>query len=136
MCLTTISKKPLEKKSGVGWKVFRLNRNGTLRCVYRGARMSCPEWLWLNEADYRGIGDDGKAIIFLLSGGRYRTGFHILKTENGAYRYRCQLSKDASWITYVVRKVQYRTAVAHGTQNGVSCIVAKEIKILGEGAKP
>lgn len=130
MCLNTISKKPLEKKSGIGWKVFRLRaEDATLHRVCQGTEDPYPELLWLKEINYRKFMFGSYSDTISISGGKeYPKGFHVIKTERGARVFMISQGLDEGF--HVVRKVRYRRAVSHGAQNHVGCIVVKEMKIL------
>ena len=116
MCLDKIyNYKP--KDSGVGWKVFYLQR-GRLLAHCRGSKESRPVGEWLDEKDFRDS--------YLPPREGY--GWHIFVDEASAMKW-------TSISPYVVRKVKYRGATATGLFLEFRNVVAKEIYICENKGK-
>jgi len=127
MCLDTVSKRK-PKPEGTGWKVFR-EYNGVLYGEFQNTSKVCPVGKWLKENDYKSVG-----YKMSISGPSYLLGWHVFKRKKDAKKWMNNLRR-------VVRKVEYRKAHTQGKQEMgpivspiiLSCIVAKEIKILPNG---
>jgi hypothetical protein len=128
MCLESVSKKVERQygKSEVGWKVFLL-RGDELRGEYCGIKVRELDE-WLKEEGYRELDEDNNETIPYGHGNsRYKRGWHVFLTEEGAKDWR------GHGRTEVIRKVHFRNPVAWGYQLGHPVLVCKEIFIPKEG---
>lgn len=127
MCLQRITnRKP--KSKGVGWKVFKVRRGGSLAPEIwnqRGLIMSSTSKCWLTEKTFRPSYIDSE-LIHPYGEAPYPLGFHIWLTLEGAKDW---LELSLSKPNLCIRKVRYRKAHTRGIQCSSPVIVAKEIFI-------
>jgi len=126
MCLSTLKKAyPKKIKDGFGYKVFR-KENGCLIADLRNDKPCCVN-VWLKEGDFRTSLHKNRRWVHDAEV-KYLYGFHIFFHRQGAINW-CGNHQEQK---RVIKKVQYRKAIAIGSQGfrEFKVVVAKEMKIL------
>ena len=140
VCLDRLYEKKFPRH-GVGFKVFATTderghaEKGMLYGDCQAQNLGRPINKWLHEKDFRRGAWYQKRRMTLRAGycsdaGRYRKGWHIFLTADGASAWWTNGPRDAG---FVIRRVRFRNAVAWGRQSLADVIVAKEMKILYGG---
>lgn len=127
MCLNRLDTKVKEKysKQRSGYKVFLLHGVDELSCTDQGHTDAKPRGEWLDEASYRR--SDYK-YSSNLSPYRYRLGFHVCLTLQGATHW-ARMVRDNGHACKVVH-VNFKYPTAWGYQDRHPMAVARQIKIL------
>lgn len=120
MCLDTIESRTPEP-SGVGYKVFRINRY--TEHIYSefipNGPLKVGKWLKASQV----------ILHCNISNKCYKSGFHIFKNKSNI-AFKLMSKKYFNSDICVIRKVKYRGATTLGQQYGLVVIVADEMKIL------
>lgn len=126
MCLdilSTTKKELLPRRGGYGWKNFD-RFGGKLFGIHKGIYVSRPMRKWINERDFRDLGDLVRIRAGVADRGRwYPTGWHIYISTNGR-------GFGEVYDLPNARIVKFRKPVAKGRERGGAVLVAKEICIL------
>lgn len=125
MCLARVDSKP-RRKSGIGYKLVRLKRDGTYVCfdyTPKTGSITYPLNQWVTDPN------DGNAQLDFIGGTPYRTGFHISLDVEALRRLGIAGSR-------VIIKVRFHEVVATSCDRPDPCygrqVVAREIMNLGE----
>lgn len=141
MCLLKITTRKLKKKSGFGWKVFRVKSKDRLGHLYANRRDILKE----------GVVYKKNALVMHYDLNYYAktaaarkrseySGFHIFAQKKDALARMKYKMRDGNCYP-VVRKVQFYGATCRGIEKAVygrghteKVIIADRIKILPEGS--
>ena len=107
MCLGSVDK-TIKVTKGVGWKCF-LGTEDKLEGLCTHSEQPFKQGVWITDPS------SGK-----LYGG-YETGYHMYRTKGACER--------AGWRYNSIRRVDFRSVTATGTNSGFRAVVAREIYI-------
>jgi hypothetical protein len=118
MCLAKITKRHITQiRPKTGYKFFNDNKDGTYEAVVRSGTFNINQW-YLAENIEDSISDSKSR--------KYKAGFHLFKTKNGAKNSRMGVIKKR-----VLCEVKYMNTVVEGIDRGQPCVVAQMMKIVG-----
>jgi len=130
MCLDIVDKKINRSIcTGVGYKVYTKSRNRLFPvCFNNGVELPRHRWLRENKfAPYKG------GTIYSAGPNHYKRGWHIFTTRRDAREWAIGLMGPYKHECECVLRVEYRSVLVTGIQNGHDVIVAKWIRIGGSG---
>lgn len=128
MCLQSISKEPLEKTEGIGWKIFRqFQKSGRVTGL-----TFCPNTFYSRRTWYV------RSLDFVRDPTPKKlanAGFHVYVNREDAVTCLSYIQNKLEISNAVVRKVRYRKAFSHGSGDGfnqprIPVVVAEEIYII------
>jgi hypothetical protein len=112
----------MEKQYGIGYKVLYMNRMGNTYAPFKKTRF--PKDVWIDDERSK-----GRKLSYDNVMRSYTPGFHLFQTIDDAHAFSLRYPSTNGRPIF---KVRYRNVVAGGTQNKISVIVARSIKVLNK----
>lgn len=133
MCLDKVEDFIPEKyaKRGFAYKIFSVG-DGEIRNAFCG-RLPGLNYIYDLDAWYKNPEPDIEIEISNTSGlAHYKSGFHLFVEYIHAVRFmNLPINWWANVKTWQIMRIEYDSVHTYGKQEGIPCLVANEMKILG-----